>query len=151
MKASHLVLALCVGAASFTVFAEGHGRHGKGACGEGHRAVWKQLDLTADQQAQLKTLREQNKADMQAHHQAHQAERQAHHQQMQQLVLADSFDENAVRELATSQVNAQVEKRVAHAKRQHEMLSILTPEQKAKWQEARQERMNNCQGKRHHR
>jgi protein CpxP len=72
------------------------------------------------------------------------AQKQAHQQQVQQLLLADTFDENAAQALATQMVEAQTEKRVTMLEQQHKAMSILTAEQKTKLKELQQERAEKC-------
>ncbi|WP_428773285.1 CpxP family protein [Vibrio sp.] len=120
-----------------------------GPCGGGYeRGVWKDLELTDQQQEQLKTLRSERREQMQQQFAANRAERQAqmqaHHAQMQQLMLADTFDQAAATELARELVEQQTERRVAMMAQRHKMLSVLTAEQKAKFAELSQQRMQQC-------
>ena len=98
-------------------------------------AFWlKGVELTDAQKTQLKTLREQNGAALKAAREANKAENQANRLQQGQLVFAENFDEAAARALATSTVEKRVAQRVAMMKSQHEVVKILTPEQKAQVQ-----------------
>jgi protein CpxP len=72
---------------------------------------------------------------------------QANHQKMQTLLLAADFDENAVRELAQQMSEQQTERRVTMLKKRHEMLNILTAEQKAKYQQLQADRAEQCQAR----
>ena len=56
------------------------------------------------------------------------------------MLLADTFDEAAANELAKQMVEKQTERRVKMLEKQHQMLSILTPEQKTKYVELQKER-----------
>lgn len=104
-----------------------------------------QLDLTADQQAKLKEMRGANRDQMKNEFKGQkQAQMQAHHAKVQALVLADNFDEAAANELAKEMVDQQVSHRVKMLEKRHDMLSVLTPEQKVKFQELQQERMQKC-------
>ncbi|GAK86710.1 P pilus assembly/Cpx signaling pathway, periplasmic inhibitor/zinc-resistance associated protein [Vibrio ponticus] len=134
----------------------GKGEHKGGHCQGGmDRGIIKQLDLTDAQKDQLKEMRETNKAQMkenyQANFEARKAERQAQHEKVQQLVLADNFDQAAANELAKQMVEKQTERKVKMLEKQHQMLSVLTPEQKAKFVELSKERMEKCADKRKHR
>ncbi|WP_114767548.1 CpxP family protein [Vibrio rhodolitus] len=133
----------------------GKGDHKGGHCQGGmDRGIIKQLDLTDAQKDQLKQMRETNKAQMkenyQANFEARKAERQAQHEKVQQLVLADNFDQAAANELAKQMVEKQTERKVKMLEKQHQMLSVLTPEQKAKFVELSKERMEKCADKRKH-
>lgn len=70
---------------------------------------------------------------------------QAHQQKVQNLVLADSFDEQAAQILANEMVTKQAERRVKMLEKQHKAMSILTADQKAKFKELQAERMQDCQ------
>ncbi len=79
-------------------------------------------------------MREANKAEMKAKFadgkEARMAERQAHHEKVQALLLADNFDAAAANDLAKEMVEKQTERRVKMMEKKHQMLSVLTPEQK---------------------
>lgn len=147
------VLPLALGTASAYAFGGkdhnngGNGRHGE--CGGGFdRGIMRQLDLTDAQKTQLQEMREAGKKEMKAafkdNFEARHAEKQAQHAKVQQLVLADNFDQVAANELAKSMVEQQTERKVKMLEKQHKMLSILTPEQKAKFVELQQERSTEC-------
>ena len=150
------VIPLAFASASAMAFG-GKGDHKGGHCQGGmDRGIMKKLDLTDAQKTQLKEMREANKAEMKAkfadNADTRKAERQAHHDKVQQLVLADNFDQAAANELAKSMVEKQTERKVKMLEKQHQMLSVLTPEQKTKFIELSKERMENCGEKRknHH-
>ncbi|NVD05462.1 CpxP family protein [Vibrio sp. JPW-9-11-11] len=144
------VLPLALGTASAYAFGgKDHKRGGPGECGGGfERGMMRQLDLTDAQQQQLKQMRSEGKQAMQAEFkqsfQTRQAQREAHQAQIQQLMLADNFDQAAANELAKEMVEQQTEHKVKMLEKQHQMMSVLTPEQKAKFTELQQERMGKC-------
>lgn len=156
MKAMKKTLALAVllplTMASASALAYGGGMHhhgGKGGdCGmyDGKR-MFSQLDLTAEQQEKMTAMRDANREARRSEMASHRTEMQAQHQKMQQLVLADNFDEVAVRELAKQMSEQQVEHRVTMLKQRHEMFKLLTPEQKTKFQQLQQDRMAQCQAR----
>ena len=130
----------------------GKGDHQGGRCHGGmERSLFKQLDLTSEQKDKLQELRSANKAEMKAHRQANRAanraELQSYHAKVQKLVLADNFDQNAANELAKQMVEKQTERRVQMLEKRHQMLSVLTPEQKAKFVQLSNERMEKCADK----
>ena len=57
---------------------------------------------------------------------------------------ADSFDEAQATALAKEMVERQTEHRVQMLERKHQMLSVLTPEQKAEFVKLQNERMQEC-------
>ena len=124
------------------------GKHG-GKCELDMKKVIRKLDLTAEQETQLKEMRESFREEMKGQFseedfQAKIAERQAHQANMQSLVLADTFDQAKANELATAMVEKQAERRVKMLEKQHQMFSVLTPEQKAQVVEMQKERATKC-------
>jgi len=157
MVLAAVVLPLTLGAAS--VFAYG-GKNNPQAphekCSMGlDRGIMRQLDLTDAQKDQLKEMREAEKTEMKAKladgKEARMAERQAHHEKMQSLLLADNFDEAQATALAKEMVERQVEHRVQMLEKTHQMLSVLTSEQKEKFVELQNERMQECGDRMHKR
>ena len=63
------------------------------------------------------------------------------------LVLSEDFNEAEVRALAEQMSEQQVERRVAMLKQRHEMMQVLTADQKTKLQELQAERAEKCQAK----
>ncbi|MBD1557414.1 CpxP family protein [Vibrio sp. S9_S30] len=121
----------------------GHAYGGK--CGVGmDKGVLRQLDLTDEQKAQFKQLREDAKKNRKGKSEDMHIKMQSFQQDIQQLVLADTFDEHAARDLATQMVEAQTEKRVNMLKQQQKAMGILTSEQKVKLQELQQESGDKC-------
>ncbi|PMG65449.1 CpxP family protein [Vibrio lentus] len=148
------VLPLMLGTAS--AFAYGGGDKGDqkgmdGKCGGFDKKVMRQLDLTDAQETELKEMREANRAEMKEKHAGNKADKmakmKAHQEKVQDLVLADTFDEAAANDLASQMVEKQTERRVAMLKKQHQMMSVLTAEQKTQLKEIQQERMTKCADK----
>ncbi|MFW7526399.1 CpxP family protein [Vibrio ostreicida] len=133
------VLPLTLGTAS--VFAFGGKDHKRGPDhGFGlDRSMIRQLDLTEEQKEQLKQWRKttssERKIASKENFEAHHAERVANKNKLQSLMLAETFDREAVSKLAKQMVEQQTERKVNMLENQHQMLSILTPEQKIKFVE----------------
>lgn len=145
-----IALPLALGSASALAYGGGKSHHGgKGGCGmmDGGKKMFRALDLTSEQKTQMKELRESHREQRQANDDVREA-RKASHQQMQQLLLAENFDEAAIRQLAQQMSEQQLDRRVAMLKNRHEMLNILTPEQKTKLQQLQSERMAKCEARR---
>lgn len=134
----------------------GHGKWGerghgdRQACNGGiERGMMRELDLTDDQKQQFKELRNETQTKMRERFEEQFAEkakaRRANHEKMQQLILADDFDRVAAMKLAQEQANGKADFMVQKMERQHDMLNILTPEQKEKFVELQQERQQDCQ------
>ncbi|WP_370643682.1 CpxP family protein [Photobacterium sp. TLY01] len=147
-----MVLAVPMLLGSVSALAEGGKYHGKGHDGDcgGPRAehgVMQSLDLTDAQKEQMRSLRESHKAEMRDNMAQGRKAMKANHDKMQALLLADNFDENAVRELAKQMSDQQIEHRVSMMKQRHDMLNILTPEQKAQYKTLKAEKQAECMAK----
>jgi periplasmic protein CpxP/Spy len=145
-----LVLPLTLGAA--TVFAASSGgdkgpRGDGDECGmRGERGMMKELNLTAEQQTQWRAMHLAQRDQMKADREANKDVRQAFHKTEVELLLAKDFDEAAAQKLASQMVEMQTAKRVEMMHKRHDMLNILTPEQKAKFSELQmQDKMGQCQ------
>jgi protein CpxP len=104
------------------------GRHGFGGPdGDFHRML-RQLDLTTDQHAQVKSIFEKEKPALQPLMQQMKQNQSA----MTALEAAGPFDEAKTRALATQNSQTMVELQVEHARIKSEIMQILTPDQKAK-------------------
>lgn len=86
------------------------------------------LDLTADQQAQIKGLLDQQWQNRQADRDEMMASRDA----MRAARLADPFDEADFRAKAAKQSELRTERMIERAKLQQAIKAVLTPEQQAK-------------------
>lgn len=152
LLATALTLPLMLGSAA-TLAAEGHhkgdrdGRgHGAKHCGES--ALMYKLDLTDTQKAELKAQREAHKQDMknamaeQADNRK--AQREAYQQAKQALVLAETFDKAAAQELASNLADQHAKMMVMMLEREHGKLSVLTPEQKERYVDLKQDSRDSC-------
>ncbi|AZL85890.1 periplasmic repressor CpxP [Aliivibrio salmonicida] len=137
--------------ASASAFAAGGSHHeggmkGKGMHGEGmhggkcmmkaNKKAFKELDLTDAQEDKLDKMRDDRKAEHKAkkgEKRQPTAEMKADHEAMQNLILADNFDEAAVRNLAEKMSEKQIDRRVNMMKKRHDMMNVLTPEQKTEF------------------
>jgi periplasmic protein CpxP/Spy len=119
-------------AVSQTIRRSGYG-HGRGMFGGGHMLAFfsHRLDLTAAQQAQIKDIMaKENPTIKPLLLQLAQAKHQ-----MRQLEESGNFDESQARALATQQSQTLTELIVQKARVRSEMLQVLTPEQKTRFQE----------------
>ncbi|WP_277207022.1 CpxP family protein [Vibrio misgurnus] len=117
---------------------------GDGPCGRGEARLWKQLDLTSEQQAQLQKLRDTHRDEMRNTCDDKRAAMKALHDQERALVLAADFDQAAAQNLAQQMVEQQVAQRVNMLQHRQQMMNVLTAEQKAKWQTLQQDQMQQC-------
>jgi periplasmic protein CpxP/Spy len=91
----------------------------------------KSLDLSTDQQAQVKAIWEKEKTTLKP---LMEQERQ-NRASMRALESSGPFDEAKTRALATQNAQVQIELQVAHARMKSEMVQVLTPDQKTKFAE----------------
>lgn len=138
------IIAIPLMIGSSVALADGHGQKGPKAP-NGIQAFFKDLDLTAEQQKQIKDIRKKMRQEQQTDKKAQQAERQADKQAIQALILSDTFDEAKAKALATKMANDQAENRVEKLRLQQQMFSILTPEQKTKFKASMEEMANKMQ------
>ncbi len=111
------------------------------------RGMMRELNLTAEQRDKMRDFRQTDRNDMQTERQAHRDQMRALHQQENKLMMGANFDEKAAHNLAKQMVDIQAANRVEMMKNRFEMMSILTPEQKAKFtelQEQRMDKMGDC-------
>jgi protein CpxP len=104
------------------------GRHGFGGPGGDFHDMLKQLDLTSDQQTQVKAIFAKEKPTMEPLMQ----QMRQNHNAMSALEAAGPFDEAKTRALATQNSQTMVELQVEHARIKSEIMQILTADQKAK-------------------
>lgn len=94
------------------------------------------LDLTDDQRAQLRKIREARQNEFKAAGEKLRAAREG----MRQLMDADSINESAIRAKAAEVAAAEAEMAILSARVRQESLQILTSEQQAKLKEFREHR-----------
>ncbi len=117
----------------------------RGHGGNGHhmmKRMFSKLDLSEEQQTQVKALREQMKADMQALR--GDSERSNMRDLMKSIVQAETFDEDAFRAMLADKQAKKTEAAVIKAKMKNGVWNTLNAEQQAKMTE-----MMESRGKRH--
>lgn len=97
------------------------------------------LDLTEDQRAQLKKIRDARQPEFKAAGDKLRTARQG----MRALIAADSINESAIRAKSQEVAAAEADVAILNAKVRAESLQILTSEQQAKLKELRANRQNN--------
>jgi len=103
-----------------------HGR-GFGMNGQGMGFFAKQLNLTDDQQAQMKTIMEKAHTSMRPlMQQSHQID-----QQLRQFVMG-TYDDAQVQKLATQKAQIEAQLTAAQTKVHNQLFQLLTPDQQAK-------------------
>jgi len=106
------------------------GRHHFGKRG-GHGMMFRGLDLTDEQKAQMKAIREANKAQTAPLFEAMKANRQ----KMQEATANGAFDEATVTMLANEQAGLMAKMTVERERVKSQTFALLTADQKAKMAE----------------
>lgn len=150
--AAAMILPLALG--SVSVFAAGGQKGGdrgdKGGQGcnvEMGDRMFRQLDLTEAQKAEMKTIRNEIKQKGQQRSPEMRANMQGIKAQEQALVLAADFDEAKAQELAASMVEQRTAMQVERMRNQHRMMNVLNEDQKQQLVEMRADKMAKCQQK----
>jgi protein CpxP len=120
----------------------GFGRQMRGPGGMG--AEFRGLDLTDDQRAQLRKIREARQSEFKAAGEKLGAARQG----MRALIQAETIDESAIRAKSAEVAAAEADVAILNAKVRAESLQILTAEQQAKLKELRTNRQGQMKQRR---
>ena len=111
------------------------GRHrGPGMAEHGMHHRLSQLDLTAQQQDQIKQIFDQQKPAREEKMHAMRGSMMA----LKKATQADAYDHNQVQEIANQQAKLQADLIMLRADTRHQVYAVLTPEQRQKWEDQRQ-------------
>jgi protein CpxP len=125
MKSARIrVLTIAAAALLAVAVAFAQGPHGFGGPGDFHHLL-KQLDLTSDQQSQVKAIFEKEKPTIQPQMRQNQSA-------MDALQASGPFDEAKTTALATQNSQTMIQMQVEHARIKSEIMQILTADQKTK-------------------
>ncbi len=94
----------------------------------------RKIDLSDDQKQQAKELVKAYKQSMRSDR-ASAAERQEHYDNMQILIKAPGFDDQAARDLVSQNNRQRLDAAVARIKLRHDLYQLLTPAQQTKAQD----------------
>jgi periplasmic protein CpxP/Spy len=122
----------------------GPGMRGPGGGPRGFGPGFRELDLTDDQKAQLKTIADSHREEFRAAGEKVRAAREG----MRALVQADSLDESAIRAKSTEIAAAEADIMILNAKVRQESLQVLTSEQQTKLKELRTARQGQIKQRR---
>lgn len=114
---------------------------GKGHKEQGAR-IAQELNLTEQQQADLKELRESRKES----HKPHREEMKAIHEEMNKLLRAPTVDKKAIEANIQKTAKLTEEKLRNHVEYQLKVKEIMTPEQFNKYLDMKRERMQKRKG-----
>lgn len=141
MKLSSYILAAVVAAGSYSAVVKAesaepvdHPYHMQHERQFALKGMLKGLDLTDAQREQIRQLMQTGRADKAAA-----KPEKAAREQLHALMQAETFDEVAARQLLEQQQQAMLERQLAGMKLRHQVLQVLTDEQRAKL-EARMKR-----------
>jgi Spy/CpxP family protein refolding chaperone len=113
-----------------------HGQSGLDAHFEHMLSMYtEKLDLSGTQQEQIKALWAKEKPTLQPLMQ----QMRQNHEAMKALEASGPFDEARTRALATQNAQVMIEMQVQHARIKSEMMQVLTPDQKTKFQQLESE------------
>lgn len=126
----------------------GPGMRGPGGPGGpmGFGPGFRELDLSDDQKAQLKSIAESHRDEFKAIGEKTRAAREG----MRELMEADAINEAAIRAKSVEIANADADAMILNAKIRKESMQILTSEQQAKLKELRDSRPGPRQRKGQH-
>jgi protein CpxP len=105
-----------------------HGRHGRGG------GIWQRLNLTDAQKTQMKQIRESYRERTQPLQQ----ELRAKKQNLRQANQGDTFNEAVAAQVLTESAPLKAKLMGERFKMRHEMLALLTPEQKNQLEQMRE-------------
>lgn len=117
-------------------------QHKDGMKKGGMRGPMAQLDLTAEQQAQIKAIMQQKYSGHKNDRTKYQAERAQMHQQMEALTNASTLNTAAVNRLADQQAAKTKQRFIERVQTQHAISQVLTAEQRAKLAKLQAEKMS---------
>jgi periplasmic protein CpxP/Spy len=124
-------------AGSAIIVAQGGPRHWGGfGRGWGHGMEFRQLGLTAEQRAQMQSIRERHQAELRELSE----KRRAAFKAQQDAVEAVPADEATIRAKASELASVESDFAVLRSRIHTELFQVLTPEQQAKAKELRAER-----------
>lgn len=98
----------------------------------GPQFAMKQLNLSQEQRDQIRTIRQTEHDQMRTEMKSLRAEED-------KLLLSKDFSQQQAMALAKKMADERIEHRAHMLEVQHKILNVLTPEQKAKWSELRQQ------------
>ncbi len=128
---------LLIASITFALSAQPGQGKGKGGHGEPGARIAQELNLSEQQQADLKELRESRKES----HKPHREEMKAIHQEMNKLLRASKVDKNAIDANIKKTAKLTEEKLRQHVEYQLKVKEIMTPEQFTKYLDMKKERM----------
>ena len=137
MERSMMILASIILTVVMAIFglgaAQGPGGPGGPGGPRGGDRLFRELNLTEAQKAQIRTIHDGQREAAEALHE----QMRGIHEQMRPLVEAAAFDEAAVRALLVRQAAIATELKLLEARGENAVYNVLTAEQKAKLAELR--------------
>lgn len=112
----------------------------KGGMHRGMNNQFSQLNLTATQQAQIKTILQEKRGTQQGKRSDHKAEREQMQQQIQTLTNSKTLNNTTLNRLADQEAAKSKQRFIERVQTQHAIAQVLTPEQRTKLTQLKKER-----------
>ena len=123
------------------------GQHHRGDHHKGKRGGFENLNLSTEQKAQIKALRQAQKQKFQANSQQHRAQQLQLQAQTEALINSPTLNNAALDKLADQQAALSKQRFINRVQSQHAMAQVLTDEQKAELKKMREERKTKFNNK----
>lgn len=118
----------------------------KGKHHKGKRGGFENLNLSAEQEAQIQALRQAQNQKRQVYSQQHRAQMQQLQAQTEALINSPTLNNAALNKLAEQQAAISKQRFIQRVQSQHAMAQVLTEEQKAELKKMREERGGKSRG-----
>lgn len=129
---------------SFSTLAKDHKQGARGDEMQRHmRQVMSKLDLSNEQQEQIKAIQVSRKEQMKSL----KVDFSEHRQRIAELIKAPEFDEVAFTNIQAKMADNKMQLSLITAKSMHQMYQVLTPEQRQEFEQYRQKRQSKKQSK----
>ena len=106
--------------------------------------VFRDLGLTTTQKQELSTLRKEAKAERHADVQSMRQENHLVREKIARLIAQPTFNKSEAEALLQEQANLRIQHQLQNLEVRHKAFNVLTPEQKAKYETLRTEKMEHC-------
>ena len=122
-------------------------QHHKGGMNHGMNNYFSQLNLTATQQAQIKTIMQEKYGAQKGKRGDYKADREQMQKQIQTLTDSKTLNNTALNRLADQEAAKTKQRFIERVQTQHAIAQVLTPEQRTKMAQLKSERQ--AKGRQH--
>ncbi len=142
-KTAAILIAAPLLLSSLSAFAAPHeGKHNR--CDWKPQHVFRELGLTSTQKQELSTLRKEAKVERHADAQSMRQENHLVREKIARLIAQTDFNKTEAEALLQEQANLRIQHQLKNLEVRHKAFNVLTPEQKAKYETLRTEKMEHC-------